>query len=119
MSRPAPFTFPETTTPKELASCMGWSERRVRGVAKRLGACLILGNRMVLTKDDVDAILKEARPWPLKSTSEAASGITAGRLPAIDYEDRLAQRTAKKRRGLRPKSRTDNTNVVSMQSSKR
>jgi excisionase family DNA binding protein len=52
-------------TPEELAKQMGWSARRVRKLARELGACRILGNRMRLTRDDVDAILEETRPRPL------------------------------------------------------
>lgn len=48
--------LPETTTPSALAECLGWSERRVRDLARRLGACRILGNRMVLLEQDVEAI---------------------------------------------------------------
>jgi hypothetical protein len=50
------MTLPETTTPEALADHMGWSERRVRDLARRLGACRILGNRMVLLGEDVAAI---------------------------------------------------------------
>jgi hypothetical protein len=47
----------ETITPKELADQLGWTERRVRILARRIGACRILGDRMALLKEDVDAIL--------------------------------------------------------------
>ena len=46
------MTLPKTTTPAELAKHLGWSERRVRSEAKRIGACLIMGNRMVLTETE-------------------------------------------------------------------
>jgi hypothetical protein len=49
--------FPEVISPAELAKRLGWSERRIRVLARELGACRILGNRMALTKEDVDAIL--------------------------------------------------------------
>jgi hypothetical protein len=50
------MTLPETTTPEALADHMGWSGKRVRALARRLGACRILGNRMVLLGEDVAAI---------------------------------------------------------------
>ena len=46
--------FPEVISPADLAKRMGWSERRVRGLAREIGACRILGNRMALTKEDVE-----------------------------------------------------------------
>lgn len=48
--------LPETTTPEALASSLGVSERRVRTLARRLGACRIFGNRMLLLGEDVAAI---------------------------------------------------------------
>jgi hypothetical protein len=104
-------TLPETTTPAALAKHMGWSQRRVRDLARRLGSCRVLGNRMVLTNDDVQAILEHS---PLKSTDEAVSGITVGPLPSGDYAALRALRTKKRPRGLRRKSKTDPGNVVSM-----
>jgi hypothetical protein len=109
----------ETITPAQLAKKLGWAEKRLRSLAKKLGACRVLGNRMVFLPEDVTAIMEATRPCPLKSTSEAVFGTIAGQLPDIDYEDRLAQRIAKQRPALRPRSRTDNTNVVPMQSIKR
>ena len=78
--------LPSTTTPEALAEHMGWSARRVRKVARDLGACRILGNRMVLLDEDVKVILEAAKPRPSKSTSAGTSGIIAGLLPDGDYE---------------------------------
>lgn len=49
------IALPATTAPETLADHMGWSPRRVRKLARDLGACRIVGNRMVLTGDDVTA----------------------------------------------------------------
>ena len=77
------MTLPEATTPEVLARRMGWSERRVRDFARRLGACRILGNRMILLPEDVEAIL-EATKCPSPSTAAAGSGIPwHGRRAAI------------------------------------
>ena len=54
--------LPDYTTPEALAKHMGWSPRRVKATARGIGACRIMGNRMVLTQADVDAILEAARP---------------------------------------------------------
>ncbi len=56
--------LPSTIAPEELARHMGWSLRRVKALARRIGACRIMGNRMTLTQADVDAILEESRPCP-------------------------------------------------------
>lgn len=52
--------LPEAITPAEFAQRYGWSERLVRSKARELGACRILGNRMVLLPQDATRIL-EAR----------------------------------------------------------
>ncbi len=112
--------LPEITKPEELAKQLGWSERRVRSVAKALGACRIFGNAMRLTKADVDAILEAAKPCPSKSIAvrEALSGSIGERLPDIDSVDLLAQLTRKPRRELRPRLKTSSGNVVSIQKSR-
>jgi hypothetical protein len=111
------MTLPETITPEALADHMGWSERRVRDLARRLGACRILGNRMVLLGEDVAAIMEAAKPCPSRSSSvrEALSGSIGERLPDIDSVDLLAQLTAKPRKELRPRLKTSSGVVVSME----
>src|SRR6516165_1933234 len=107
------MTLPESITPAEFARRYGWSERRVRREARKLGACRILGNRMVLLLEDTRTIL-EATKCPSPSIGAAKSGTSGGRLPATDYEARLAQRAARSQRALRPRKSTTTTNVVSM-----
>lgn len=96
MTAPSPETLerelPRTTTPEALAEHMGWSPRRVRKFARDLGACRIMGNRMSLTDDDVKTILEASKPCPSSSINVVKSGITAGPLPAGDYEALRAQR---------------------------
>ena len=106
-------------TPEKLAQQMpGWSAKRVRRFAKKLGACRILGNRMVLMPEDVKAILEATRPCPLESTNEKPEPDTSGtiveQLTGIDYEARLRQRIEKQRRNLQPRSKPDNTKVISL-----
>ena len=110
------MTLPETTTPEALAAHMGVSERRVRILARRLGACRLFGNAMLLTPADVDAIMEAAKPCPSKSIDvrEALSGTTGARLPEIESVDLLAHLTKKPRKELRPRLKTGSGNVVSM-----
>ena len=58
------MTLPDVTTPADLAQRLGWSERHVRDLARRLGACRVLGNRMVMLPDDVAAILEATSHAP-------------------------------------------------------
>ena len=115
------MTLPETTTPDELASHMGWSARRVREFARKIGACRIQGGKMVLLGEDVAAIMEASRPFPSKSIAvrEALSGSIGERLPDIDSVDLLAQLTRKSRKELRPRYKTNSLNVVSMEKSRR
>lgn len=48
------MTLPETTTPEELADRLGWSVQRVRNVARRAGACRVLGRVMIFLNGDVE-----------------------------------------------------------------
>ena len=50
------MTLPETTTPDELARHLGWSESRVRVLARKLGACRVMGRSMLLLPEDVEKI---------------------------------------------------------------
>lgn len=115
------MTLPEFTTPSELAKHLGWAEKRVRVLARKLGACRISGNRMIMLPADVTAIMEATRPCPSKSIDvrEALSGNIGERLPDIDSVDLLAQLTAKPRRELRPRSKTSSGNVVLIQKSRR
>lgn len=106
--------LPRVLTPEDLAKHLGWSERRVRDKARELGACRILGNRMIFTQSDVDAILEATRPCPLKSTNEAMFGTTGAALPAGDFAALRALRTKKPPRGSPPKSNKGSGNIISM-----
>ena len=105
--------LPATTTPEALAKRLNWSPRRVRDLARRIGACRILGN-----PDDPH---RGRRPrnyggdetMPLKSTNEVTSGITVRPLPSGDYAALRALRTKKQRPGSRQRLKTARGNVVS------
>lgn len=47
------MTMPEIFTPEDLADRLGWSVIRVRNVARRAGACRILGRTMIFIPEDV------------------------------------------------------------------
>jgi hypothetical protein len=91
-------------TPEELAERAGWSARKVRETARGLGACRIMGNRMILTPADVDAILEASRPCPSNSTVEAKSGTIGVRLPGGDFEELQELLTGSPRSVSRPNS---------------
>ncbi len=44
--------------PEDLAAELGWGVKRLRRLAKQLGACRILGNRMALLPEDVKMIME-------------------------------------------------------------
>lgn len=107
-------------TPEAFAKEWGFSPRRVRQLARQLGACRILGNAMRLSDDDVRAILEALKPCPSPSIDGRAekSGITAGRsghqVFDIGYEDLVALRTRQTPKGSSPRKRRGSGNVVSM-----
>jgi hypothetical protein len=102
------------TTPEAFAEDYGWSPRRVRKLARELGACRVIGNRMILTDDDVTTILEASKPCPSKSTSAAQSGTTAALLPAGDYEALRAQRARKSPSDSPPRSKRGTGKVILM-----
>lgn len=91
------------TTPEELAASAGWSPRRVREIARGLGACRIIGNRMVLTDADVSVILEASKPCP-KSTNVAKSGGTASPLMANGTGDLRKRLTSVSQKTSRQKT---------------
>ena len=96
-----------------LAEGMGWSVRRVHKLARDLGACRILGNRMILLPEDVTIIL-ESRKCPSKSTNEEKSTTTEEQLPDGDYEELQRRRARKLPSELPPAKSGNNGNVISM-----
>jgi excisionase family DNA binding protein len=90
----------EVITPEQLAKRMGWSARRIRNLARELGACRILGNRMRLTKEDVEAILEATKPKPWGPPTKLRDILrpSAGRLPDVSYEDLVRMREREKRK---------------------
>ncbi|MEI7774911.1 MAG: hypothetical protein WCK17_09050 [Verrucomicrobiota bacterium] len=83
------------TTPEALAIDTGWSERRIRKIARGLGACRIMGNRMIFTTDDVKAILEASKPCPSSYIDAVTSGTIEAPLPGGSYEALRAQRARK------------------------
>lgn len=113
-----PEKIGRAVTPEEFAKEMGWGAKRVRQLAKKLGACRVLGNRMALMPEDIEVILEATKLCPSSYSNDerktAISGTTAGRSATITYEDRLALRTRKTPRVLRPRSSTSTSTVISM-----
>lgn len=48
------MNLPQPTTPEQLADLLGWSEEYVRRRARELGACRILGKKMIFLPEDVE-----------------------------------------------------------------
>ena len=110
------MALPKIITPEALAKHVGWSVRRVRKLARDLGACRIFGNRMVLLPEDVTAILEASKPCPTRSTSAPAvkTGITGGPLPNGDFEALQKQRARKLPTELPPQKKLGSGKVISM-----
>lgn len=106
------MNLPEYTTPDELAIHLGWSARKLKATARALGACRVLGNRMVLTRSDVEIILEATKPCPSSSSSAGKSGTTPARLPGGDYEALLRLRRSQKPSGSPTRSKAKNSKVV-------
>lgn len=87
-------------TPEELAKRMGWSARRVRQLARELGACRLLGRNMRLTKEDVETILEATKPKPKPLsrplTFRDVRNIPGTRIPDVTYEDLVRMRESDK-----------------------
>src|SRR4051812_41245199 len=111
------MVLPEVTTPEALAKHLGWPARRVRRIARALGACLVSGDAMTLTEADVLKIMESQR-CRSSSTSAAVSGITGAQL-ALLSADRASEalatpRTKILRRVRLPKSKPATGKVISM-----
>ena len=52
----------EKFTPAEVARDFGCSERRVRQIARRLGACRVIGRTMLFGHDDVERLFEAMFP---------------------------------------------------------
>jgi hypothetical protein len=106
--------LPDYTTPEDLASHLGVSERTVRDLARAHNACSTIGKRMILRSSDVEIILEATRPCHSSSTNAAKSGGTAVQLPEGDYESLRAQRTKPQQNALQAKQKRKLGQVISM-----
>lgn len=79
-------------SPEEIVEKFGWSPRHVRKLAREIGACRILGNRMVLLEEDVKAILDATKPQP---TSTATRSAPPPGLKIRTYADLVKYRNSK------------------------
>lgn len=104
----------EFVTPEQFAEQCGASPRKIRSIAREIGACRIIGNHMFLTPKDVDAILEASRPCPLPSTAVATSGTTAVQLPAEGYEALLARLSKKRLKESQRKKKPPHGKVILM-----
>lgn len=105
--------LPSYTTPEELAAHFGVPARTLKELARKIGACSIIGKSMILTEDDVNTIM-EATRCPSKSTSAVRSGTIEAPLMGGDFAALQKRLTAKSQKGSRRKSKDAPGNVISM-----
>lgn len=79
-------------TPKTLAAELGCSERALRSLARDIGACRIVGKRMIFLDEDVAALLDAMKPAP-RRTPFTREGVE---LPTGGYAALVAAREAAK-----------------------
>lgn len=101
-------------TPEQFADQCGASPRKIRSIAREIGACRIIGNHMFLTPKDIDAILEASRPCPSPSTAVATSGTTAVPLPDEGYEALLARLSKKRLKESQRKKKQQHGKVILM-----
>lgn len=101
-------------TPEDLAREWGVPERTLRRMARKIGACSVFGNRMILFADDVAALREATRPCPSRSIVAEKSGTTAAPLPDGDYEALQALRTRQERNASRPNGKRGSGKVILM-----
>ncbi|WP_234894214.1 hypothetical protein [Sinorhizobium fredii] len=106
--------LPDYTTPEELAAHLQVSERTLRETARSLGACSVMGKRMILLPSHVDMLMEATRPCPSSSSSAERSGITEAPFPEGGYEGLLKLRTKQGRNGSPPKGKRGPGKVISM-----
>ena len=102
------------TTPAELSAAWGIPERTLRRVARKIGACSVFGNRMILFDDNVTALREATRPCPSRSIVVEKSGITAAPLPEGDYAALQALRTRQERNASLRNGKRERGKVISM-----
>ncbi|RVN58486.1 helix-turn-helix domain-containing protein [Sinorhizobium meliloti] len=85
--------LPDGRTPEEVARHFGVSPRRIRQMARELGACRIFGNKMFLLPADIEAILEASKPKPRAAPYR----------PGGDYEE-LLKRLGRMKKEAPPKT---------------
>jgi hypothetical protein len=111
MSKFSSLDLPAAVTPEALAERLGWSARRVRDKAREIGACRILGNRMILLPQDVDAILEASRPCFEQRNGPQDHGGNRG--PGLETSSRWSGIDPNLRSGGHQISRLRQVNAVS------
>ncbi len=106
--------LPAFVTPEDVAAHFGASARTIRETARRLGACVIIGKRMVLLPEHVERLVKEATPCPSDLSAGPASGIFPELSPAAAFDAVRARQTKASPSGSKPKRKPTSGHVVSM-----
>lgn len=101
---------PPHITPAELANRLGVSERRIRAMARQLGACHLFGNKMLLMQEDVDAIIEASKPPPRQTAYKPGNASVALVSGAGTYAELVKRREFDKER-RRSKGQRSNRNT--------
>lgn len=87
--------LPVSITPEDLARHYGFSPRKLRGIARKIGACRIVGNRMILLPDDVTAILEAIKPAP--APPAGVPRVTGDYAALVALRERQAKEAGRKK----------------------
>jgi hypothetical protein len=88
--------LPSVFTPEQVAAHFGWSPRLLRQKVREIGACRIMGNRMVMTEADIALLLDATRPTGKRDTPVGTD--TANTLHLLNEIERRSNRPAGKGR---------------------
>ena len=87
------MTLPALYKPDEVAGRLGIAERRVRERARVLGTCLIMGNRMAFTEDEVLAIM-ESFPEKYRGMVKELTDQTIREYDCTTHAEKMLAETA-------------------------
>ena len=103
--------LPTVHKPENLALHLGVPVRTLRAVARKKGACRIIGKTMFFTDPDVILLLEVIRPCSSHSINAAKSGTTGAPLTKAGYQA-ARERLTKKSPNASPRSAKPKSGVV-------
>ena len=109
-----PIALPQVVNPQDLALHLGVSERVLRVVARKTGACRAIGKTKIFTETDVIALMEALKPFPSRSTGAAISGTTGASSPKSGYQAARERLTGNALKGSRLSGKPKGGTVISM-----